>query len=111
MPDVRTTRIAENEMRFREINERLQRDLTDVLDPGEPMDLVCECGFDSSRESVSMAVAEYEAVRSDGRRFLLVPGHEINDVERVVEERPGYRVVEKVGESATLTTERDPRLG
>ena len=40
-------------------------------------------------------LAEYERLRSDKRRFAFVHGHEIPEVETVVERRDGFFVVEK----------------
>jgi len=107
----RAKRIAENEIRFREINERMARDVRDIVDPQERLDLVCECGFDTCRETVGMRLGDYDHERADGRHFFLVPGHEIEDLERIVERREGYAVVEKKGDAATVATEHDPRLG
>jgi hypothetical protein len=43
-----------------------------------------------------MAAAEYEHVRSDNDRFALVPGHEDEEIERVVERSERYIVVDKL---------------
>ncbi len=56
-----------------------------------------------------MTPQEYEDVRAHGRRFIVLPGHEVLDVERVVDERDRFNVVEKTGDSATLVEEQDPR--
>jgi hypothetical protein len=40
-------------------------------------------------------VEEYEAVHRRPHRFIVVPGHENETVERVVEMHPTYSVVEK----------------
>ena len=40
----RERRIAENESRFREINERLEADLRKIPDDGEAAEFICECG-------------------------------------------------------------------
>jgi hypothetical protein len=95
MPDARAERIAENEARFRDINERLRGDLETLTGEEEPLRFVCECGNASCREGVQMGLAAYEAVRSHERHFAVVPGHEIPDVETVVERHDGYLVIEK----------------
>ena len=49
-------------------------------------------------------------MRSDGTQFLLVPGHEDERVEKVVEERRRYSVVRKVNETVAGWVRRlDPR--
>jgi len=95
MPDARAERIAENEARFRDINERLRGDLQPVMGEGEAVRFVCECGNASCREGVAVPLSEYLAVRRHRRRFAVVPGHEIADLEAVVERHDEYLVIEK----------------
>jgi hypothetical protein len=56
---------------------------------------VCECGHLGCSETVKMRIVDYEAVRTSFDRFLLVPGHEIDEVDQVVERHEGYLVVIK----------------
>jgi hypothetical protein len=70
---------------------------------------VCECGRLGCTELVELSVSEYQAVRSSGRRFIVLAGHVDATTERVVEERDGYVVTEKLGEAAELAEELDPR--
>jgi hypothetical protein len=56
---------------------------------------VCECGHLGCSETLRMRIADYEAVRTSFDRFLLVPGHEIDEVDQVVERHDGYLVVIK----------------
>jgi hypothetical protein len=110
MPDERAARLARNEARFREINERVERDLEPILDtPEERIPFVCECGRRDCTEAVELPVAEYEAVRQDSRRFILVAGHEIPDVEDVVERHDRYVVVQKHAETWPIVEREDPR--
>jgi hypothetical protein len=48
-------------------------------------------------------------VRNDSTRFFVVPGHEDERVERVVERNDRYVVVEKIGEAAEEADDLDPR--
>jgi len=74
------------------------------------MDLICECSDTGCTAHLSMSPAEYEAVRADPRRFVVLPGHEAGpDVERVVERHEEYLVVEKRGDAARRAEETDPR--
>ena len=108
--DERARRIGHNEALFREVNERVKA-LTDEFDAAdEPMEIMCECGDRSCRESLVISVPEYEALRADSTRFATAPGHELPDVERVVEDRGAYVVVEKdAGAPAQIADELDPR--
>ena len=57
-----------------------------------------------------MTFPEYEAVRADPHRFVLVPGHEVAGVEVVIERKPDYVVVEKLGEAGRAAArDRHPR--
>ena len=92
-PTEREERIAQNEILFREVNERIRK-----LEQGwelRKVDFVCECGDPSCTSPVTVTLARYEAVRQDPRRFIVLPGHEIRDVEQVVERHEGFLIVEK----------------
>lgn len=95
--DTREKRTATNEALLREVNERIHEvgeGLT-VLPEGELLDFRCECGRPECDSSVSITAAEYQRVRSDNDRFAVVPGHENEEVERVVERSERYLVVDK----------------
>lgn len=97
-----------NEAVFREVNERL-RDLNESFTTlSERMDLICECADPSCAAHLSMLPDEYEALRASRRRFVVVPGHELEpEVERVVERHEGYVVVEKTGDAARAANALD----
>jgi hypothetical protein len=108
--DQRHERIGLNEAVFREVNERIREIGAAMQATDEQLDLVCECGLVHCAERIRMSVAEYERLRSDPRRFAVVPGHEVPDVEHVIERADGYDVVEKLaGDAAKLAEETDPR--
>jgi len=109
LPDPRAIRIAENESRFREVNERLEGDLRQYASPGERLDFVCECGKQSCEDTIALTVEEYEHVRRESRDFAVVPGHELTDVEDVVADRGGYLVVRKHPPTAGIVEDADPR--
>lgn len=97
MDDERRKRIALNESVFREVNEQveaLNRNLV-ALEESEDMSIVCECGEIQCAQRLDVSLGEYERVRSDALLFLVVPGHEIPDVEDVVERSDAYLVVRK----------------
>jgi hypothetical protein len=105
----RERQLAENEVRFRALNERL-RDGSGTWSPGEgALELVCECGDENCTRAIRLNVRDYEAVRGDEAQFLVAPGHERSDIEDVVAERDGWVVVRKRGEAAEFAAETDPR--
>jgi hypothetical protein len=90
-------RSAKNEALLREVNDRIHEvgERLQVLPDDDRLDFRCECGRPSCEEYVSMTASEYQHVRSDNDRFAVVPGHEDEEIERVVERSEGYLVVDK----------------
>jgi hypothetical protein len=106
----REERIGLNEAVFREVNERIEN-LAETFDlTSQQLDLVCECGDGGCVEKISMSHEEYELLRSDPHLFAVYPGHEIPDVERLVDKRKGYDVVVKHhGVPEVVAEQTDPR--
>ena len=107
--DARRRHIAENEVRFRDINERLEADLRRLPVDGEPVEFVCECGYLECAQSVRLTLDEYEEVRKDPTTFALIPGHEILDAEDVVVANERYVVARKKPPTRPLVEATDPR--
>ena len=107
--DERTRRIGENEALFREVNERIE-EMSERHLPGRPLEVLCECGLSSCAQRVAVDGADYERVRAEPTWFLTVRGHERVDVERVVERREAWQIVEKREPGpAELARDTDPR--
>ena len=106
----RERRVGLNEAVFRQVNKRIDG-LNEAFGAiTETMQVICECGDASCIEQITISVPEYEELRQDPRRFAVVPGHEDEQVERVVERHDDYDVVEKdEGEPARLAERTDPR--
>jgi hypothetical protein len=106
-------RRARNEALFREVNERVEEISSRLSSFGGGEStltgFVCECSREGCTELIEVTPTRYEAVRSDPRRFLVLPGHEELKVDRVVEEHPAFLIVEKFGEASDVAIERDPR--
>ena|SRR5438270_8676582 len=101
-------RVAKNETLFREVNEAIERGQW----PGEqdsPTAFRCECARLDCNGLVSLTPREYERVRSKARRFVVLPGHEVDDVETIVATGDGYVIVEKRDEAGRLAEGNDPR--
>jgi hypothetical protein len=108
--DERARRIGLNESVFREVNERLQELANRFELREEPLDLVCECGSIDCDERIRVSAADYERIRSEPTLFVVVPGHEVPDVEDIVRQGSGYDVVEKrAGVPESIARETDPR--
>jgi hypothetical protein len=89
----REERLAENEILFRRVNERIV-ELPDTW--GGELDLVCECANAGCTSRMNLMLDEYEQLRLSPRRFAVLPGHEIEDIEEVLERTDRYLVVEKL---------------
>jgi hypothetical protein len=108
MRDELQERLGANESVFRQINEGIERGQW----PGEEQALVsfrCECARLGCNDLVELSLRDYERVRSNPRRFIVLPGHERPDVETVVVREDGYLVVEKLDQAAEKAEETDPR--
>ena len=108
MDDAQERRLAANEVVFREVNESILRGQW----PGDDAEVVpfrCECSRLGCNLLVSLTVAEYEELRGHSRRFVLIDGHEIPEIERVVERQGGHVIVEKTNEAAKVARHNDPR--
>lgn len=102
-------RIARNEAAFRETNEQIEA-LNEAGGRLSAFHIVCECGDSYCADTLTIRAAEYEGVRAHPDRFLLKPGHEETDVERVVERHAEFVVVEKIpGAAREITRLTDPR--
>ena len=108
--DERGKRVGRNETLFRNVNERL-RELGEGFSlVSEETEFVCECANTSCTERIRMALATYEEIRGDPKRFFVIKGHEEPEYEQIVSENDRYYVVEKLpGGPAGLAIKGDPR--
>ncbi len=86
-------RVAENSATFRLANEALYRRFRE-LGTADLAPFLCECGNHRCTQTIRLKLEEYGEVREQPGRFVVVPGHGILEVERVVEAGERYEVVE-----------------
>ena len=67
--------------------------------------IVCECSRRTCVELLDVTVADYEAVRAHPTRLLVVPGHELADVQRVVTRTSSFAVVQEQQECLRMQSE------
>jgi hypothetical protein len=104
----KVARAAAAEVNGRQVNEAIERGTREA---GAAV-FVCECGKLGCNETVEMTIAAYEAVRSGFERFLVIPGHELTDIEDVVERHDDYLVVAKRdGRAVAIAAATDDRDG
>ncbi len=105
----RSERAARNEAVFRRVNERLEEVNAAFGSMVEGGDFVCECADIGCVERIELTLTQYEALRSVPTHFIVKPGHELAEEERVIEAHADFLVVEKIGEAGERAADLDPR--
>ena len=101
-------RMAANEVIFRQHNERVSDGFEKLQnmaeehdqDPSEYEDdsnlqFYCECSDENCFGRVSLSPSVYREKHKNRSRFTIIPGHEVGDIERIVEKHNEYFVIEK----------------
>jgi hypothetical protein len=101
----RQHRSARNQLLFRSVNEqilnvteRFQSELSDL-------DLVCECADPSCTDTIRLAAEEFGQIDRAQNAFIVLRGHEDEQVEDVVDTRNDYIVVRKRSVAARIVEE------
>jgi hypothetical protein len=55
----------------------------------------CECADEQCKKRIDLRPSEYEATHKQKNRFIVIPGHEVEMVERVIAEEEAYYITEK----------------
>jgi hypothetical protein len=101
-------RMAENEMVFRSHNERVEKGFEnlkvmakedgqeDLVQFGDiDLQFYCECSDENCRKRVNIKLSQYSKIHKNRSNFVIVPGHSVRRIERIVQKRPSYWVLEK----------------
>lgn len=101
-------KLIDNESKFREFNERVQKGFDDlqktadkegwgmdVAHPTTPFYFYCECSDENCSERIVMDLERYGQIHENRDHFIVLPGHETPKVERVIERHEEYNIVEK----------------
>ena len=93
METVSPEQLVRNQVLLREVNERI----ADVASSwrGKAPAILCECSHDDCTGSLPLSLPEYERIRSSPNLFMIAPGHESPEFDRVVEARHDSTLVEK----------------
>ena len=87
-------RVTAIQARFRHANDELRDRYLELVATGA-VPFICECGDMRCTRVMSLTLEEYATVRTRGGRFVIVPGHERQEAERVVRATDRYAVIEK----------------
>lgn len=85
--------IARTESLFRDVNERIAETAKSI--GADRAVFVCECADPECDERFEVELEQYDDVRADGTRFLVIIGHEEPFYEEVLQGRSNHRVVSK----------------
>ncbi len=101
-------RVALVEAGFRIANERVAT-WEERYSTADVERYFCECARAACREQLELTRKDYEGVRGNPKRFMVLPGHELPTFETVVEHNQGYVVVEKPDAMLHIVVPTDPR--
>lgn len=102
-------RRAKNEVVFRSVNEAIEEQALRFGGIDDEYEFVCECSSIDCVERLTLTLRDYEHIRTEGTRFVLVAGHADPGIELVVERTANHHVVEKDGAAGIVAEQEDPR--
>jgi len=93
--DHRRERARRNEEFFRGANQAILRE-AEPVPAAQPIEFLCECASLTCVDRLRLAPREWRNAHENDRTFVVLPGHEYLDVERIVRREERYTVVEKL---------------
>jgi hypothetical protein len=106
--DVRRARAAENESRYRLVNEAIEQAHLAGSDSSTG-ELICECARGDCTARIELRLDEYERVRSVPTHFVVMPAHHEPAFENIIAKMDDHWVVSKLGAGAQVARSLDPR--
>ncbi|MBA3757422.1 hypothetical protein H0X09_00975 [Candidatus Saccharibacteria bacterium] len=101
-------RLVENEVIFRQANETVVEGLEELRadakalgqndlaeDTDTPLHFFCECSNEDCRKRIVLKPSVYREVHQNSSQFILIPGHNVLEIERILKNNDDYLVVEK----------------
>jgi hypothetical protein len=86
--------LAAHADRYRRVNDGIHRSGDEIF--------LCECLRMDCNELVQLEGDEYAAVRATRGRFLVLPGHELAEIDAVVQRHARYVIVRRRSEAFTV---------
>lgn len=109
--------MIENEVVFRNRNEHLQQNFAELKQVAEEegqesflegmdnvLEFYCECSDANCRKRLRVKANRYQQVHKRRDQFLVLPGHEVLQIERVVAAEPEFFIVEKLKVPSEVAT-------
>lgn len=104
-------RLAENEAVFRKLNEQVHigfeetnRLAREDNQPefhvsyqrfNRPLHFYCECSDEKCAKRIRISVGEYQRIHESRDRFIVVPEHDVEHIEKIIDKNDDYWTVEK----------------
>jgi hypothetical protein len=96
-------RLKENEVIFQQANKGVAEFITEET-AGDPfIKFYCECSNIDCRDRIPLRASEYHKLHKDQRHFIALAGHEMPQIEAIVERHSVFNVVRKFGDIPSVT--------
>jgi len=110
MDDERLLRVGRNEALYRQVNEQIKGINLGTATMTGDFGVICECGTLGCTTQIMVSPHVYEQTRTRSDHFIVLPGHQIDEIEVVVADHGTFYVIEKTPpEAKRLAEEMDPR--
>ena len=110
MTEERIRRVGENEALYRLVNEQIHALIPGVAATTGDFSVICECGTLDCKAQIVVTREVYEQTRAQSDHFIVLRGHQLGDLEAIVEDHETFFVIEKIpAEARRLAEEMDPR--
>lgn len=114
-------RMVENEVVFRGYNEQVQKGFDEIKELAhktnqhsfiynndKALHFYCECSDENCRKRIQIKPSRYNKIHQDRNYFVLISGHEVNQIERIIKQEPRFNIVEKFGLPPETVSELQP---
>lgn len=101
-------RLVENEVFFRQKNRSIEEQFKKVkkfaIDRGQfelvndddiELQFFCECSDENCKLRITLQRSEYDNIHKANDMFVVISGHELPGIERIIEKADGYSIVQK----------------
>jgi hypothetical protein len=110
MTDDRIRRVGENEALYRLVNERIKALSPRIAALTGEFGVVCECATLDCKTQIMISPEVYEQTRARSDHFIVLRGHQLDEIETVIEDHGTFVVIEKTPtEAKQIAEEMDPR--
>ena len=86
--------MASTQRLFRAVNERIRN--SNRVDDKDLLSLLCECGQDDCVAVIKLGLDGFDEIASQRNRFIVDPDHLVPEVDRLIESRGGFAIVEQL---------------